>query len=312
MRSNKVETKKENSINKAALITFIISLLITGTNGVLASRISLPSYQLTLLRALFGLLFLLGITIISKHKLKIREYPKEIALLCLSGVAMGGQWMFTFEAYNQIGVGISTLLLYCAPIVVILLSPLFFKETITMIKLLGIVIVFLGLLLINMNDSDNQLNAFGVICGVVSAILLATCIISNKKVVHITGLDNTIIVLISASIVIALFVGIKSGYSMSVVASDWGWILLLGFGSAGIGNYLYFSSISKLPAQTVCLCGYVDPLSAIFFSSIFLGEKMMGIQLMGAICIMGGALFAELSGTLKQKYKEIKIEEANS
>ena len=70
-------------------------------------------------------------------------------------------------------------------------------------------------------------------------------------------------------------------------------ILVLGLLNTGIGCYLYFSSIGKLPVQTVAICGYLEPLSAVLFSVIFLKETMLPIQIIGAVLIIGGAMLGE-------------------
>jgi len=42
------------------------------------------------------------------------------------------------------------------------------------------------------------------------------------------------------------------------------------------------------------LCCYIDSLSAVVFSALFLGERMSGVQIIGAALILGGAVFGEL------------------
>jgi drug/metabolite transporter (DMT)-like permease len=71
-------------------------------------------------------------------------------------------------------------------------------------------------------------------------------------------------------------------------------ILLLGIVNNGIGCYFYFSSIGDLPVQTVAILGYLEPLSALFFSAAFLGETLSLLQVIGAILILGGAVLGEL------------------
>ena len=71
-------------------------------------------------------------------------------------------------------------------------------------------------------------------------------------------------------------------------------ILILGIFNTGIGCYFYFSSIGDLPVQTVAICGYLEPLSAVVFSVLFLGESMTIVQVVGAMLILGGAAFGEL------------------
>lgn len=74
----------------------------------------------------------------------------------------------------------------------------------------------------------------------------------------------------------------------------WIWILILGIVNTGIGCYLYFSPLAKLPVQTVAICGYLEPLSAVLFAALLLGEKMTAVQVLGAACIIGGAMVGEL------------------
>ena len=71
-------------------------------------------------------------------------------------------------------------------------------------------------------------------------------------------------------------------------------ILILGLLNTGIGCYFYFSSIGKLKVQTVAICGYLEPLSAVLFSVAFLKETMLPLQIIGAVLIIGGAMYSEL------------------
>ncbi len=112
----------------------------------------------------------------------------------------------------------------------------------------------------------------------------------NKQSKSITRMENALIQLIVSFITVAIFVGIKQSFIISIPTKSWFWILLLGLVNTGIGCYLYFSSLSKLSVQTVAICGYLEPLSAVIFAALLLGEKMSFIQIIGAICIIGGAL----------------------
>ena len=53
-------------------------------------------------------------------------------------------------------------------------------------------------------------------------------------------------------------------------------------------------SYQALPVQTVAVCGYLEPLSAVLFSAILLDEKITVLQIVGAVLIIGGAMCREL------------------
>ena len=80
---------------------------------------------------------------------------------------------------------------------------------------------------------------------------------------------------------------------MEIAAGDWFPILLLGLVNTGVGCYCYFSSIGDLPAQSVAICGYLEPLSAVLLSVLILHETMAPLQILGAVLIIGGAVFGE-------------------
>ena len=70
---------------------------------------------------------------------------------------------------------------------------------------------------------------------------------------------------------------------------------MLGALNTGIGCLLYFSAISKLHVQTVAICGYIEPLSAVLLSFLLLKESMFPLQVLGAGFILAGALISEIN-----------------
>ena len=90
--------------------------------------------------------------------------------------------------------------------------------------------------------------------------------------------------------------GAPSFFSPGIAVSiDWRAVVMLGVVNTGIGCLLYFSAVAKLPVQTVAIVGYLEPLSAVVFSAVLLGEAITPVRLMGAVLIIGGAIFCELA-----------------
>lgn len=133
--------------------------------------------------------------------------------------------------------------------------------------------------------------SLGLICGALSAVMYAVMVIFNKKVTRITGLENALLQLSFGFLTVAVFAGIKQGFVIHAASTDWIPILILGFINTGIGCYFYFSSIGSLPVHTVAICGYLEPLAAVVLSAIFLQERLLPIQILGAAMILGGAAF---------------------
>jgi drug/metabolite transporter (DMT)-like permease len=292
---------------KKAYFKYIAALLMFGSNGIAASYISLNSYEIVFTRTLIGSLFLTLIFVFSKQKVQFWKNKTHLMYLVISGAAMGASWMFLYEAYAQIGVSIATLAYYCGPVIVMILSPIIFKEKMTWIKLIGFLAVVIGMFCISGQALPQEKTSWGLICGILSAIMYAFMVVFNKKAKSITGLENPMCQLIISFITVAIFMAFKQGFSINIMQGGWIPILILGVVNTGIGCYFYFSSIGHLPIQTVAICGYLEPLSALIFSAAFLGEKLGPVQTAGAVLILGGAAFGELFWRNKDQYRQNPI-----
>ena len=288
------------------LVNYIAALLLFGSNGIVASSIALPSADIVLLRTFLGALALgLAFLVARTHGaaapagLDRSKRMREVAAVAASGIALGASWIFLFQAYQLIGVGISSLLYYCGPIVMGL-SPFIFGERLTSAKICGFAAVAAGAFLIAAQGLGGNLPAAGILCGAASAVCYALMVIASKGAPHIEGLENSAIQVASAfatALVLTLATqGVPTFIASGFSSINWTSVLMLGIVNTGIGCLLYFSSVAKLPVQTVAVVGYLEPLAAVVFSSVLLHEVVTPVRLMGAALIIGGALFCELAG----------------
>ncbi|MBQ2867328.1 MAG: EamA family transporter [Firmicutes bacterium] len=276
---------------------YIASLLIFGTNGVVASFLTLNNTAIIFYRTVVGSLFLLSILLLTRKLPKPDVLKGQLLPVSVSGATLGLGWLFLFEAYRQIGVGTSTLLYYLGPALFMILAPILFKERITLSRILGITAAFAGMILVNFNllGSDAEGSSFyGVLCGLASALMYAVMLVANKKVTRLDGVDRTFFQLIFAGIVVTLYALLTQKPLWPIQPSELLPLLILCMVNTGLGCYFYFSSTHLLPVQSVAVLSYIDPLSALVFSAIFLNECMGTLQIIGAALILGGAAFGEL------------------
>ena len=276
---------------KKAFWTYIFGLILFGSNGVAASYIHLTSQQIVLLRTLLGFALLAVLYFATGHRLTVRQHKRDCAFLALSGVAMGADWMLLFEAYDQIGVSLGMIINYCGPILVIVTAPLFFQERLTWQK--GLALAMMGACLISGQTAAAGGSLWGLVCAGLSAVTYAIMVISNKLSKHIVGMENALLQMGFALVTVVIFVVSRGGLAMDIPVGDWPFILWLGLLNTGVGCYCYFSTIGALPAHTVAICGYLEPISAVVFSMVILREVISPVQLVGILLILGGAVFGE-------------------
>ena len=276
-----------------ALAKHLFSLLLFGSNGIVASRIALTSYEIVFLRCLLGSLLLGALVLAARKPLELFREKRSPLLITASGIAMGASWMFLYEAFTQIGVSFATLTYYCGPVILVALSPLLFGERLTRLKLAALAMVAAGAVLLN-GPLAGGASLWGLFCGVMAAFCYVAMVTFNKKAKGVSGMENTLLQLIAALGTVTLFLLWKQGLSLDVAAGDWPYVLVLGLLNTGYACWLYFSSIGRLPVQTVAVCGYVEPLSAVLFSVILLGETMSAWQALGAVLIFSGAVLSQM------------------
>lgn len=278
-----------------AYVRNITAMLIFGSVGLFVQAIPLSSSEIVAARTVLGSLFLCGMLVIRRQQPDWAALKKNLPMLIVTGIVMGLNWMFLFAAYQYTSVSVATLIYYCAPVIVLFLSPFLLREKLTWPKLAGIAGALIGMVLVNGTQTGGVDPQKGLVCGLLAAAFYAGLILLNKRITNVPATEKTLVQLLSAAVVMGI-------YALATHSGPWELpqgtgllaLLIIGFVHTGIAYLLYISSMSELPGQTVALCSYIDPASALIFSAIFLHEHLTVLQLLGAVLILGGSAFGEL------------------
>lgn len=277
------------------------AMLIFGTIAIFVRNIELTSKEIAVLRGVIGSIFLLGVMLFSKEKTSFSAIKKNLPILVLSGLGVGANWIFLFEAYKYTTVSIATLSYYCAPIFVTIMAPIILKEKISLIKFLCVCTAMVGMLCIvgtNKGSIGEGYNHFlGIIYGLTAAVGYASVILMNKFIKGIKGVETTVTQLVFASILLLPYVMITSGFDFSKMTGiSWGYMIFLGIVHTGFAYALYFSSLKELKGQTIAVLSYIDPITAVLISALFLGEQLTMFQIIGGVLILGSTFISETQG----------------
>lgn len=277
-------------------IALVASMLMFGTLGIVRRYIPLSSAMLAMCRGVLGSVFLLFFVLVRGGKLKLPECRTALRLV-LTGAIMGLNWMLLFEAYNYTTVAAATMCYYMQPTIVILLSPLVFRERLGAKRLACAGAAIVGMLFVSgvLSGGAGQMQDIrGIIFGLGAAVFYATVIILNKKVVVEDVYAKTIIQLAGAALVMIPYVLITEGVpELALTPADIGLVLLVGVVHTGVTYALYFGSMQRLRAQTVAVLSYIDPVFALLLSSAVLHESLTPLGIVGAVLIIGSAIISE-------------------
>ena len=289
----------ERKVNdKKSILMFISSMLIFGTIGIFRRYIPLASAFLAFSRGLLGGLFLLVFSRLFK-KSSAEKLPLHLFLrLIFTGVLMGINWILLFEAFNYTTVSKATLCYYMQPTIVILLSPFIFKEALTRKKALCAATAIIGMVLVSgvMEEKGTWSgDARGILLGLGAAAFYAAVVIMNKKIQGVDAYRKTTIQLLSAGLAMIPYLLLTDGFAGTGVSMAVIFLLFfVGIVHTGIAYVLYFGSMDGLRVQSIALLSYIDPVSALFFSALFLAERLTLPGLIGAVLIIGSAIISEI------------------
>ncbi len=281
----------------------IISMTIFGTIGIFRRLLPIPSGELAFYRAALAIVLLIGYLLIKREKIEWGKIKKVLLPLVLSGVAMGFNWILLFEAYNWTSVSVATLSYYFAPILVTALSPIIFKEKMTLKNFVCFLGATAGVVMIILTGSvDLGLwGIFGILFGLGAAVLYATVILLNKAIKEVGGIQRTFLQFLSALFVLLPYVMLTTKFSGEIKGYGIIALLIVGFVHTGVTYCLYFSSLKDLKGSTAAILSYIDPLVAVICSVTLLGEPLTIWQAFGGVLILGCTFLSEMNFTKRQR-----------
>ena len=74
----------------------------------------------------------------------------------------------------------------------------------------------------------------------------------------------------------------------------WCWLLYLGVVTVGLGYFLYFEGMRRVPASRGASLFYLKPVLALLFAHVFLGEPVSYKLLAASLLVAGGILLVTL------------------
>ena len=278
------------------------AMLVFGTIGLFVKNIGFPSSFISFARALTGSIFIALFMLVSGHGLDKKSVLKNLKLLIPSGIAMAFNWICLFEAYRFTGVAVGTLCYYMAPVIVVILSPVFLKEKLTAINVTSVLAAVVGAVLISGVVSGSAKSAKGILLGLAAAALYSTVVMINKFVKNLSPIETTFVQLSTAAVTMIPYILLTEDVTAFVFdRRSVIFTLIVGVFHTGIVYMIYFSSVQKITAQTTAVFSYIDPVTAIILSAVVLGERLDAVQLIGTFLILAATLFNELAPIIRKK-----------
>jgi drug/metabolite transporter (DMT)-like permease len=206
------------------------------------------------------------------------------------------------EGLKLVPSGLFSVIVYFQPILVGLLAWLWLGESMTITKVLGLILGFLGVISVSAEGFSGHVSILGIIFGLLSALSWALGTIYTKKNAH--SVDSLWMVAFQCLFggFVLMIAGLSSEKWTSIVWNDtflWG----LSFGTIlgiAISWILYVILVKTGDASVVATFTFLVPLLAVVIGTIFLNEPFTKLLFLGIALIVASIYLVNK----KQKQKK--------
>ncbi|WP_431160206.1 DMT family transporter [Flagellimonas beolgyonensis] len=266
----------------------------------LAYEYEVETLDLLLFRMLFSLPFYLFILFLfRKKKPSVEITLKDYAWLFLFGFV--GYYLasyFDFLGLNYIKAGLERIILFVYPTIVVFLSWLFFKQKITKVQAIAIMITYIGVVITFWSELD--INGNGVLIGgflvLLSAITYASYLVGSGWLIPKFGvLRFTSYAMVVSTCCIGVHYLISGNFGLwEYPAAVYGYGVAMAILATLIPSFLVSAAIERLGASNFSILGSLGPVSTILLAFVFLDEKLTYWQLFGMLVVIFGVTYLSI------------------
>lgn len=209
-----------------------------------------------------------------------------------------------FTAFNFIPSGIACTILFVYPIIVAVISTVFFNEKITLITVSAIVLTLSGIIFLN-NNSEVNINFKGLVYVLVSALMYALYMVGIKNIKVIRHIKKTVLTFYVMFFGLSVYIyNLNFCTELQMLNTPILWAFA--FGLAIIPTIISLEATTigiKLVGPTItAIFGALEPLTAIMFGLIFFHEIFTLKIAVGIILILIGVMLIVLKDDKKPNY----------
>ncbi len=277
----------------AGILWGIISLFVRVLQEIGFNSMEIVCIRVTISAILMVLLILVKDK--SKLKIKIKDIPLFIGTGVCSIVFFN---LCYFEAINVIGgSSLPALLLYTAPIFVMIISLFLFKEKITKKKIISLIMTFVGLMLVTgvLSSSDN-ISYKAVLLGLGAGLGYALYSIFGKYLVDkYDSLTITAYTFIIASVfaipISKITNNISLMFSFKAIISG----IALALICTVLPFLLYTIGLKKTEAGKAAVFATIEPFVAAIVGLLFFNESLTIEKIVGMLLILSAIIILNLN-----------------
>ena len=274
---------------QTAMIKMIVSMAIFGSIGFFTQLSSLPSIELVFVRCICATVFLMVVWAMTGQHKKEQWCKSEVFQTLLCGIFLVFNWVFLFKAFEETTVTVAISVYHLAPVFVLLIGTIIYREKLTMKTLIAITLCFSGTVFISDIDFTKPLTELlpiGVLWALAAALFYAFLTLIGKGLKSLSAYATTFLQTGLGSVILLPMVNFSEFQGLT--PGNWVAILATGIVHTGIVYVLYFDSLRFLSTTIISVLVFLDPAIAIVLDVVFMDVRPNVMQSLGIFLIFIG------------------------
>jgi DME family drug/metabolite transporter len=264
-----------------------------GVVSVALFRLGVGPWEIAFFRAAFATIAL-GAWLALFRRDVLRPPPlRDLALLGGFGVASVGVFFVSFQLATQLtSVAVAVVLLYTAPLWVMVAARVFLREPLGPAQLACGALVICGVwaTALGAQDAAVRVSWAGVGFGLASALAYSTYYLFGRRFVPVFGVPRTLLYSLCSG-TCAIWLGARvAGAPLRFDHPGTAWLLLavLALVTTLLANAVYYAGLRHLPAGRAAVIASVEPVVAALLAFAIFDQGLTGVGWAGVLVVTAG------------------------
>jgi drug/metabolite transporter (DMT)-like permease len=224
-----------------------------------------------------------------RHDVERDRWPRRAPWWALVGLGLllAAHWLFLVGAQQRAPLGTVLLITYLAPVLVTSLAARLLGEAVPGRTYVAALVGLAGVAVLVRPGAGGGVGA-GEGLALLAAVSYAAITLGSKRVVGaIGGVRLAFVQLLVAALALA---PLALATDWGPARADWWWLVLLGVVMTGLLGSVYLVLLDRLPAATVSVLTYLEPVSAVLVGWVFLDEVPTVTMVAGGVLVVAAGI----------------------
>lgn len=280
------------------ILCAILSAVCYGTNPFGA----LPLYEegvntATVLAHRFGLAVISLSVVMLIKGISFKVTRHEFKVLFSLGILFAASSITYYQSFHFMDAGIASTILFVYPVMVAVIMAAFFKERVTGMTIVAIVLSFIGIVLLYKGGSGASLSVIGIVLCILSSLAYAIYIVVvNQSSIKMSSFKVTFYAMLVCELTLILYSFTSPELYLHALPSAraWSFAVWLSIVPTILSLVFMTVAVNHVGATPTAILGALEPLTAVTIGVVVFGELLTPRLIVGILFILFAVMLVVL------------------